>query len=145
MHKLHRKKKKKLARKLKEMLKLRKNNIPAKHVPRREEAKMAMQRMQNTRNKRNNGNDTTGMQTRLEAYLRIIPELQRRQEQVLKTIQESEQPLTNSEIAQKLKMRINCITPRTNELRKAGLITYAERRTCKVTGFKAMTLKSRTH
>lgn len=47
-------------------------------------------------------------------------------------------PATNTEIAHRLDLPINTITPRTNELVARGMVREKERRPCSITGRKAI-------
>jgi predicted transcriptional regulator len=76
------------------------------------------------------------LDTSLIAFTDIRPQLGDRQKQVYALLA-SLPPftgMTNSEIAQRLDMPINCITPRVNELRAYGKVTDNGKRHCKVTG-----------
>jgi len=70
--------------------------------------------------------------TTLEAYHKINPELGERQLLVLNALKELE-CATNSMISQHLNIPINCITGRTNELRKKGLVKYSHMSWCPIT------------
>ncbi len=71
--------------------------------------------------------------TSLFAYQGIKTELPRRQRQVRDAL--ATQPdMTNGELAFKLHIAINQITPRVLELRKAGLVEWAQTRPCRMTG-----------
>lgn len=72
-------------------------------------------------------------QTSIDAYKEVEPDLGRRQTQVLDCIRRYRN-VTNSEIANMLRLSINQVTPRTHELRKAGRVFFAEKRRCTVTG-----------
>ena len=54
--------------------------------------------------------------TSLQAYQEIKPKLGEKQRLVLDTIKIATRPVNNQEIANKLNLPINTITPRTNEL-----------------------------
>lgn len=78
-------------------------------------------------------------ETSRSAYKFIFGELGNRQARVLTEIEDSPHGLTNSELCRVLRWPINCVTPRTKELRVAGLVAQSgERidpetgRTCKV-------------
>jgi len=73
------------------------------------------------------------LDTSLDAFQSIIPELGSRQAAVYDIIRHLNNP-TNAEISRFMGMPINTITPRTNELRKRGLVTDAGKRECSVTG-----------
>jgi hypothetical protein len=76
--------------------------------------------------------------TSFEVYLKnIYPSLGHRQAVVLHHLRNASVALTNTEIAAALARPINEITPRTNELRKLGLVIDAGRRICGVTGNRA--------
>lgn len=61
-----------------------------------------------------------------------------RQRAVLDVIRYLKNP-TNSEISKFMGIPINAITPRTNELVKAGKVIQGLKRTCKVTGKTVLT------
>jgi len=66
---------------------------------------------------------TTAMQdTSLLAYESIKPALGKRQQQVYNMLMGKGTALTNCEIAECLNWPINCVTPRVNELVKAGIV-----------------------
>jgi len=71
--------------------------------------------------------------TSLNAFQSIKPELGSRQRAVLDVIQYLKSP-SNAEISRFMGLPINSITGRTNELRKMGLVGDAGKRICKVTG-----------
>ena len=71
--------------------------------------------------------------TSLLAYTDIKPELGERQQKVLDAIKTLGCP-TNLEISKYLKIPINSITPRTNELVEQGLAVLCEKRTCTISG-----------
>lgn len=73
------------------------------------------------------------LDTSLDAFQSIIPQLGSRQAAVYDIIRHLKNP-TNAEISRFMGLPINTITPRTNELRKRGLVTDAGKRICKVTG-----------
>ena len=60
-------------------------------------------------------------QTSIDAYYSIINELSNRQQQVYDCLK-AYKILTNKEISNILGLPINQVTPRTNELVKAGLV-----------------------
>lgn len=68
----------------------------------------------------------------LDAFQSIKPELGTRQKVVLDVITHLKNA-TNTEISHYLGLPINQITPRTNELRRKGLVTDAGKRICKIT------------
>lgn len=76
------------------------------------------------------------LDTRLTAYLKIKPELGERQLSVLNALKELE-CATNTQIAKHLNLPINCVTGRTNELRKKGLVIYSHTSWDPLTRFKA--------
>ena len=76
-------------------------------------------------------------QTSIEAYSRIKKELGKRQQEVYDGFL-GNGTCTNLEVSRSLGIPINQITPRTNELVKLGLITEVEKRTCDVSGRKAI-------
>lgn len=57
---------------------------------------------------------------------------------MLRTIEKHPEGITNTEISKELNKPINCITPRTNELKKQGYVTQKETRKCKMTGRSAI-------
>lgn len=70
--------------------------------------------------------------TSLFAFKDIQSAFPRRQKQVRDAI--ATQPdLTNGELAFKLHMPINCVTPRILEFRKAGLVEWSQTRPCGMT------------
>ncbi len=71
--------------------------------------------------------------TSLDAYQSIRPQLGARQQAVYDAIRTLGCP-TNTELSRYLRLPINQITPRTNELREKGFVTECEKRTCGVTG-----------
>ena len=77
--------------------------------------------------------------TSLEAFAKIKPTLNDRQRVVYNLLFANKKPLTNMEICRKLKWEINCVTGRTKELRKKGLVQYCGKRRCEITGFNVMT------
>jgi len=72
------------------------------------------------------------LDTSIEAYQNIKSQLGSRQRVVLDVIRYLETP-TNVEISRYLGLPINTITPRTNELRKKGLICDAGKKKCSIT------------
>lgn len=70
-------------------------------------------------------------QTSLRAYSLIAPTLGRREKQVYECIKRL-YDATDAEIAEHLRLPINCITPRRGALVRAGLVMLAEKRYCKV-------------
>lgn len=82
--------------------------------------------------------------TSLQTYLKnIYPNLGHRQAIVLHYLRNASVALTNAEIADALARPINEITPRTNELRKMGLVIDAGRRKCRITGNTAHQWKAK--
>jgi len=81
--------------------------------------------------------------TSLDVYFRIVlPSLSRRQQQVMDVFFEyPDRSFTNAELARALKLPINCVTPRTLELRKHGLLRICGRRECSVTRNNANALE----
>ena len=80
---------------------------------------------------------TNVQDTSAQAYYAILGTLGPKQEAVYLAIKRLGDA-TNSEISQELGLRINRITPRTNELVKYGVVKEGERRTCRITGMKAI-------
>lgn len=76
-------------------------------------------------------------ETSMQAYKQIKDELGKRQHEVFIAIVNLERA-TNSMIAKHINLPINCITGRTNELRKKGLVIYSHTSWCPVTKNKAM-------
>jgi hypothetical protein len=82
--------------------------------------------------------------TSIETYLKnVYPNLGHRQAAVLHHLRNASVALTNAEIANSLARPINEITPRTNELRKLGLVIDAGRRGCRITGNTAHQWKAK--
>jgi len=75
----------------------------------------------------------------LEAYHHLVEtgELGERQQQVFKGFTKL-QRATNLEVSRELKLPINQVTPRTNELVKMGLLEEKDKRKCKISGRKAI-------
>lgn len=63
----------------------------------------------------------------------VLPTLGARQKSVMDELAKCEN-MTNGELAVALGWQINRVTPRTNELVKAGRVVEACRRSCRVTG-----------
>jgi len=80
--------------------------------------------------------------TSLLAFEEVRITLGERQKVVLEAIGELREA-TNTMIARKLWLPINCITPRTNELVKKGLVIEAYRDKCPLTKRKAIWWKTR--
>lgn len=76
-------------------------------------------------------------QTSLSAYESVKPELGQRQYEVLHAIKQAKEA-TNAMLAQKLNLPINCITPRTLELRHKGLVEESYKDKCPITGRTAI-------
>ncbi len=76
---------------------------------------------------------THHLDTSRAAYHSVIPKLSERQAAVLEALAGSD-PLTNSEIGEKLGWTINRVTPRVLELRELGQVRDAGKRRCRVTG-----------
>jgi len=74
--------------------------------------------------------------TSLEAYENIRPELGSRQLEVYWALRELQYG-TNTMIAKKLKLPINCVTGRIFELRKKGIVTLSHTSWCPITRNKA--------
>lgn len=71
------------------------------------------------------------------AFAEIRPKIGGRQALVLKVLGKNP-PMTNRELKEVLGWDINTVTPRVNELVKAGLVEFVERRPCKITGRSAI-------
>lgn len=81
--------------------------------------------------------------TSRKAFLdEVAPTLGARQITVLEAIDRL-QECSNSELAIALDWTINRVTPRVNELRKAGVVVESTRRMCKVTGRTVIAWKIR--
>lgn len=78
--------------------------------------------------------------TSLDAYLEAIPQLPKSRKRVFEALSKL-QYATNSMIANYLGWSINRVTPRTNELRKIGLIEKSHISWCPITKSKAQFLK----
>ena len=76
-------------------------------------------------------------QTSLESFHDIKKELGKRQQYVLDGF-EGNGSCTNLELSRMLGLPINQITPRTNELVKMGLVVEDRKRSCDVSGRKAI-------
>lgn len=79
-------------------------------------------------------------QTSLFAFKEVQPKLPRSRRKVYDQIA-LQADATNNELSHQLNIPINQITPRTNELRKAGLVMFARTRACKMTGKPCMAWK----
>lgn len=71
-------------------------------------------------------------ETSLLAYVEVLENISERQSHVYKILDEFG-TLNNTMIAKKLNLPINCITGRTNELRRKGLIINIYKGTCPIT------------
>ena len=76
-------------------------------------------------------------QTSIESYSRIKKELGKRQQYVYDGFV-GNGSCTNLELSRMLGLPINQITPRTNELVKMGLVVEDRKRSCDVSGRKAI-------
>ena len=82
--------------------------------------------------------------TSLEAYYtRVLPVLGERQHQVYEVFMRAHHSMTNMEVANILGWSINRVTPRVLELRELGLLEFAERRRCRITGNNAMSWRKK--
>ena len=72
--------------------------------------------------------------TSLAAYENIKPDLNARQGYVYNGLRYSATDMTNNELAHKLDMPINEVTPRVFELREKGYVRTTGKRPCRVTG-----------
>jgi len=84
---------------------------------------------------------TAVQETSLSAYADIKPELPDRQRQVFDCIRNHDTPMTNTEISNITGIPINAVVPRVFELRQLGMITFAGKRPCGITGKLCMTWK----
>lgn len=75
--------------------------------------------------------------TSIQAFGDIQPRIGEKQQVVVNALIRFG-PMTNTEIAHRTKNPINTITPRTNELVKMGIVAEIDRRSCKITGKKAI-------
>jgi hypothetical protein len=66
-------------------------------------------------------------------YSQVMPTLSARQKKVYELLTQYPEGLTNAEIGYKLGWAINCVTPRTGELRKKNMVEDAGVRRCRVT------------
>jgi hypothetical protein len=80
--------------------------------------------------------------TSLWAYAQATQNLGAKQKQVLDTLRYFPDA-TNAEIAARMGIPINTVTPRTGELRKMGLVLEAGVRRCKITGNRAHAWKAK--
>ncbi len=82
--------------------------------------------------------------TSLAAYDMIKHLLSEKQGEVLKVfLKHRDRTYTNMELADALGWSINRVTPRTNELRKIGVIKTVGKRACRVTGNTAYAMDLR--
>lgn len=78
------------------------------------------------------------------AYDTIKHLLSEKQLQVLTVfIRNPDRSYTNMELAEELGWSINRVTPRTNELRRLGLLITVGKRACKVTGRTAYAMEEK--
>lgn len=82
-------------------------------------------------------------QTSLNAYNDVKEKIGKKQREVLNIIEDAMEPVTNMEIAEKLRWSINRVTPRVLELRKDEKVEQHGERRCKITGRTAMTWKAK--
>ena len=75
-------------------------------------------------------------ETSLRAYWDVVDTLGLRQYIVFQRL--SAEPMTNTELSDRLGWAINTVTPRVYELREKGLVGEQEKRTCKITGKKCI-------
>lgn len=80
---------------------------------------------------------TNVQDTSARAFYAMLQTLSDRQIEVYQVLKD-EPDMTNLEIARKLGREINTVVPRTNELRKKGIVKECERRPCKITGNTAI-------
>jgi Mn-dependent DtxR family transcriptional regulator len=80
--------------------------------------------------------------TSLWAYAQATQHLGAKQKAVLDTLRFFPDA-TNAEIAARMNIPINTVTPRTGELRKMGLVLEAGVRRCKITGNRAHSWKAK--
>ena len=78
--------------------------------------------------------------TSIEAYGNIYETLGQRQQQVYDGF-EGNGSCTNLEISHLMQIPINCVTPRTNELVKRGLIVEECKRVCNISGRRSISWK----
>ena len=71
--------------------------------------------------------------TSLIAWADILESLGERQREVYKIIREN-QPINNTQISEIANLPINSIVPRTNELRKKGVVRLSHKSICPITG-----------
>lgn len=72
-------------------------------------------------------------ETSLEAFINILPKICERQELVLRHLYFVGNA-SNTMISASIKLPINCVTGRTNELRKKKLVVEYKKEICPVTG-----------
>ena len=80
--------------------------------------------------------------TSLEAYNNICNTLGERQQEIYDGFL-ANGSCTNLELSHLLQIPINCVTPRTNELVKKGLIVKDKIRECNVTGNKEISWETK--
>ena len=71
--------------------------------------------------------------TSLIAWAEVLENLGERQREVYKIIKEN-QPINNTQISEIAILPINSIVPRTNELRKFGVVRLRHKAICPITG-----------
>lgn len=74
--------------------------------------------------------------TSLAAYKEVSPKIGKKQKLVLDTIKGATRPVNNQEIANRLSLPINTITPRTNELFSLAKVELAFKAIYPATGRK---------
>ena len=79
-------------------------------------------------------------ETSREAYHSIYDTLGQRQQEVYDGFL-GNGSCTNLELSHLMQIPINCVTPRTNELRKRGLIVEDCKRVCNISGRRAISWK----
>lgn len=77
---------------------------------------------------------TNVAQTSLLAYFDVKKVLGKKQDALYQAIIQNGFPLTNGELAEKLKWPINTVTPRMKELRDMGIVRSYGLRPCRTTG-----------
>jgi len=83
-------------------------------------------------------------ETSKEAFELIKHLISEKQNEVLAVFKKHKDlSFTNMELAQELGWSINRVTPRTNELRKMGMLKTVGKRACKVTGNTAYAMELR--
>lgn len=81
--------------------------------------------------------------TSLLAYDEVQPSIGKKQALVLQTIAKAKRPVNNQELSDHLKIPINTITPRTNELLGLDKVELAFKATYPVTGRKVCYWKTK--